>query len=51
MQEKEEHADWVDEDDLDVTGTILPQEDDGDDHSMPVMTMEEHFTGAWEEEN
>ncbi|KZS13528.1 Uncharacterized protein APZ42_021321 [Daphnia magna] len=50
MQENGKHVDWVDEDDLDVTGIILPQEDDVDDHPMPVITMEEHFTGAWEEE-
>lgn len=50
-EENGEHVDWVDEDELDVTGIILPQEEDGDDNPMPVITMEEHFTGVWEEEN
>ena len=50
-EENGEHVEWVDEDELDVTGIILPQEEDGDDNPMPVITMEEHFTGVWEEEN
>ena len=49
-EENGEHVEWVDEDELDVTGIILPQEEDGDDNPMPVITMEEHFTGVWEEE-
>ena len=45
-------AEWLDEDDVDLSGITVPQ-DDGNDKSvaMPIITIEEHLASPWEDDN
>ncbi len=45
-------AEWLDEDDVDLSDITVPQ-DDGNDKSvtMPIITIEEHLSSAWEEDS
>ena len=45
-------AEWLDEDDVDLSDITVPQ-DDGNDKSvtMPIITIEEHLASAWEEDS
>ena len=45
-------AEWLDEDDVDLSGITVPQ-DDGNDKSvaMPIITIEEHLASPWKDDN
>ena len=47
-------AEWLDEDDVDLSGITVPHtNDDGNDKSvaMPIITIEEHLASPWEDDN
>ena len=41
-------ANWVDEDDVDITELAIPE--DESDIKMPVYSMNDHICSPWEEE-
>ncbi|GBN17059.1 hypothetical protein AVEN_63806-1 [Araneus ventricosus] len=47
--ENVEFVDWVDEDDIDIRGLTIPE--DERDVKMPVYSMNEHISTPWEEES
>ncbi|GBL99358.1 hypothetical protein AVEN_206775-1 [Araneus ventricosus] len=46
--ENVELAEWVDEDDIDIRGLTIPE--DESDVKMPVYSINEHISSPWEEE-
>ena len=44
-------AEWLDEDDVDLSGITVPH--DGSDKSvvMPIITIAEHLASSWENDN
>lgn len=48
LNDKVEVADWMDEDDIDVTGITIP-EDDGN-NNMPIISINDHLSSPWEED-
>ena len=42
-------AEWIDEDDADLSGVSVPQEIDKS-APMPIVTTEEHLASPWEDE-
>ncbi|GBM01292.1 hypothetical protein AVEN_170343-1 [Araneus ventricosus] len=47
--ENVEFADWVDEDDIDIRGLTIPE--DESDVKMPVYSMNEHMSSPWKEKS
>ncbi|GBN08105.1 hypothetical protein AVEN_19069-1, partial [Araneus ventricosus] len=47
--ENVEFADWVDEDDIDISGLTIPE--DESDVKVPAYLMNEHISSLWEEES
>ncbi|BFZ21940.1 hypothetical protein BsWGS_24979 [Bradybaena similaris] len=45
-EENGESADWIDEDELDLNGISIPQ--DEEIHALPIYSMEDHFASPWE---
>lgn len=43
-------AEWINENDLDLTDMIIPPEIDESTIALPVISMEEHLMSPWEEE-
>jgi hypothetical protein len=41
-------AEWLDEDDVDLSGVLVPQEIKESD-TMPIITIEEHLAYPWED--
>lgn len=41
-----EDIEWLDEDEVDLSTIVLPGNYDGET-SMPVVTIDEHFTSPW----
>ena len=41
-----EDVEWLDEDEVDLSGILLPGNDDGE-RLMPVVTMDEHLSSPW----
>ena len=46
--ENGESADWIDEEELDLNGISIPQ--DEDIQALPIYSMIEHFASPWENE-
>ena len=44
--ENEESADWIDEEDLDLNGISIPQ--DEENRALPIYSLKEHFASPWE---
>ena len=49
-QENGESVDWFDEQDLDLTGIAIPNEEPANTPAFPVLSMKDHFQSPWEEE-
>ena len=47
--EESEFAEWLDEDEVDCGGIVIPNRIT-DDTSMPVFHIEEHLASPWEED-
>ncbi|GBM34691.1 hypothetical protein AVEN_233374-1, partial [Araneus ventricosus] len=47
--ENVEFADWVDEDNIDIRGLTIPE--DESNVKMPVCSMNKHIFSPWEEES
>ena len=50
-------SEWLDEDDVDLSGLLVQQNDDDDDDddddesdTMPIVTIEKHLTFPWEDD-
>ena len=46
--ENEESVDWIDEEELDLNGISIPEDDDN--QTFPVYVISEHFASPWENE-
>ena len=42
-------AEWLDEDDVDLSGVLVPQEIN-ESATMPIITIEEHLASPWEDD-
>jgi hypothetical protein len=45
-EENGESAEWMDEEELDLNGISIPQ--DEEIHTLPIYSMKEHFASPWE---
>jgi len=45
-EENGKSADWMDEEELDLNGMEIPQ--DEEIHAIPIYSMKEHFDSPWE---
>jgi len=50
QQESWETAEWLDEDEVDATDLIIPEEDVRREQSLPIVSMEDHLNNPWEDE-
>ena len=44
--ENEESADWMNEEELDLNGISISQDDDV--HALPIYSTKEHFYSPWD---
>lgn len=45
-EENVKSADWIDEEELDLNGISIPQ--DEEIHALPIYSMKENFASPWE---